>query len=508
MSELLLIRADAGPNLGAGHLLRCLALAQQWRTAGGKVVFLSRCAIPALRQRIRTEGYDVEDVPQAHPYPSDLARTLDIAKAAAWVVLDGYHFDSNYQAALQKGGAQTLILDDNSHLSEYHADILLNMNIGAVGMQYPCAPDTVLLTGLRYALLRQEFLQHMPQSRDFISGTGRVLVSLGGGAPIQATRLVLEALLALGRDGLDVVATCGMAGNLAEELRPLLDASPSNFRLLEATSDMPQLMAWADLAVVSAGSTCWEAAYSGLPLVLGVLAENQENNARLLARSGLAINLGAWGDCSAHDVLQTVTKLLNDAPARQAMAAAARLQVDGRGALRVVRLMRALGSGGLNMPGELRPALAADCAGVWRIANDPAVRTASFSAQPIPWGRHCEWFADKLASANSLLFVLDAEGFVGGYIRYDKTPSGDATISFAVAPAFRGRGAACRMIRETWRNAAQALGCSCVNAFALEDNAASHACFNREGFAICGTTIEQGRRALKFERALDKEGRT
>ena len=39
--ESLVIRVDADSKIGMGHLMRCLALAQAWKDAGGKVMFVT-----------------------------------------------------------------------------------------------------------------------------------------------------------------------------------------------------------------------------------------------------------------------------------------------------------------------------------------------------------------------------------------------------------------------------------------------------------------------------------
>jgi spore coat polysaccharide biosynthesis predicted glycosyltransferase SpsG len=67
----LLIRADASTEIGTGHLMRCLALAQAWHAEGGRVTFLSRCDSPALRRRVREEGARFIPLPAAHPDPTD-----------------------------------------------------------------------------------------------------------------------------------------------------------------------------------------------------------------------------------------------------------------------------------------------------------------------------------------------------------------------------------------------------------------------------------------------------
>ena len=105
MQGTLVIRADAGRVTGSGHLMRCLALAQVWRERGGKAVFLASPLTEGVERRMADEGFTVEKLPVAVGSAEDArwTRAQAVRRDAAWIVLDGYAFDTEYQLAL--GGA-------------------------------------------------------------------------------------------------------------------------------------------------------------------------------------------------------------------------------------------------------------------------------------------------------------------------------------------------------------------------------------------------------------------
>ena len=180
----LVIRADANKQIGIGHLMRCLAIAQVWRDGGGTVTFACNQIPSAMKGRIREEG-EIVHIPGAPGSQNDSQRVISLAKQveAAWVVVDGYEFGVEYQSALKKAGLKVLFLDDYGHANGYCSDLVLNYNAYAQENLYQGASGGRLLIGSRYALLRREFRDWRAYKRQ-TSGQGcKLLVSLGAAIP-------------------------------------------------------------------------------------------------------------------------------------------------------------------------------------------------------------------------------------------------------------------------------------------------------------------------------------
>ena len=496
MPAALLVRADAGPQIGTGHLMRSLALARAWQSAGGQVTFVTCCDVEPLRERIRASGARLASLSHPHPDPADLAVTLalladtksqDAPPAPTWVALDGYQFDSAYQQAIRHAGARLLVIDDVAHLGQYHADVLLNQNPGAQRLDYPCDPDTVLLLGCHYALLRPEFQRWSSFQRVTPKRVRRLLVTLGGADPHNLTGTVVAALSRLDLPQLEAKVLVGSANPHLETLRRQVRHHPEGTRphieMRTDVSDVSELMAWADLAVSAAGSTCWELAFMQLPAVLLVLADNQEPVARQVSAAGAATNLGRAERLTAEAIAEALWKLCRNQRRRASQSQAGRRLVDGRGAQRVVAVIEAL-EGSLPVDQvKLRPATAEDAVPLWRLANDPAVRQAAIaSADPIPLQSHLRWYKRRLASPGSCLWVLDFHGLVLGQVRYDQTDARTAEIAISVAPAFRQRGLATRLLEMTCPRACQRLGARRLRAIIRQENLLSARAFAKAGF--------------------------
>ncbi len=335
----LLIRADASAEIGVGHAMRCLALAEAWRLAGGNVEFVSAFRMPALERRLETRGMRLCHLQVEAGSPDDAQQLVALARqrSAAAVVVDGYAFGYQYHHAIKRAGLKLLCIDDYGHAGRYCADIVLNQNLWAAESLYARREqDTDLLLGARYALLRREFLETGRQGRMAPETARKLLITLGGGDSNNVTMRIVEALRHMDQNGFEAVVIAGPANPHVRCLRATILESGLPIRLEEETESMPRWMNWADLAISAAGSTCWEMAFMGLPAAVVVAAENQRPCAATLHEMGVVTNLGNFDELAPERVADALTALMRSSEQRARMASRGMKLIDGHGAGRVV----------------------------------------------------------------------------------------------------------------------------------------------------------------------------
>lgn len=493
MNSPIIIRADASTRIGTGHVMRCLALAQAWQDSGGRAAFAMGMDAPALVDRLTSEGMEVVHLSAEPGSSEDAGMTADLAKrmGAGWAVVDGYHFGSDYQRIIKESGLRLLFIDDNGHADHYYADVVLNQNLHANEELYrKREPYTKLLLGTDYVLLRREFWPWRGLKREIPEVARKVLVTLGGSDPDKVTLKVIKALQQI--EQLEIVAVIGGSNLHYEELLSGLESNCST-DLKKDVKNMPELFAWADLAISSAGTTAWELAFMGLPSLVLILAENQVNVAEQLESEGIAMNLGLHDLLRAPDVIREISPLLFDVDLRTSMAELGQRAVDGFG---VARVLDAL-SGGF----RLRIASEADCGLVYKWANDPDSRKSSFSTDPISWKEHLLWFENKIQDPNSVLYIAqDVENEPLGIIRFD-IDGQYATMSINLDKRFRGRGMARVIINEAVEDLFANRPVFGVNAFIRSHNTKSITAFEKSGFTFVGHKTIQGKEALHYIRA-------
>jgi len=116
--------------------MRCVALAQAWRRAGGDVTFLMREGLAAIEERIRAEGVLLQTLPgEGGGSAEDFVRPA-IDAGCPIAVLDGYSFGASEQATLSGAGIRVLTIDDYGHASDYPVRWVLNQNAYATPEMY------------------------------------------------------------------------------------------------------------------------------------------------------------------------------------------------------------------------------------------------------------------------------------------------------------------------------------------------------------------------------------
>lgn len=496
----LLLRADSDASIGAGHVIRSLALARRWLAAGGAATFLGRIASDRLRARIADAGVHVRQL-SGSGAADDLRETLaaldDLRRdGPVWAVVDGYAFDPAYHAAIRASGVPLLVIDDLADLSCYHADIVLNQNLDAEHLAYHADADTRRLLGVRFALLQPEFEPFRDRAIDVPPVARRMLVTTGGADPHGATSLILKALDDVRIDGLDITVVAGPAARASVEQAAA--GSRHACHVAGDVRDMAALMASMDLAITGGGSTCWELAFLGLPAIVLELSDNQQRSSRALAAAGAVESAGAVQTLAPAALAARIAALCADAPRRAAMSAAGRRLVDGRGAARVVSRL------GLGLPPlTLRIATPDDARPLWELATEPSVREQSFNTAPIPWDAHAAWFERMSASPAAIMWVMTGDRGLAGQVRYE-TRDGDAEIGISVAAPFRGYGLAARLLASTWAESCRRLNVARARGVVFTSNQSSAAAFREAGFVETGglETI-RGHECHVFTRTLE-----
>lgn len=337
----LLIRADAAASIGTGHVMRMIALAQAYNRRGGMCTIATVRVTDGLVARLRREAVFHERInSERQGSLEDAEKTITLAKklGVEWIVVDGYHFDYDYQTAIKAAGLRLLCVDDHGYSDCWHCDAILNQNLDAECLrQYDNdIEDATYLLGSNFCLLRDEFIDRRSEPRDW-KCIERLLLTLGGADPNNATEATLKLLNAVSKRRLHIRVLSSADNSHLERLQAF--ESHHRIEVLQGLSNMTDQYAWADGIISAGGSTCWEWLYFGLPGAIVTIADNQVP--LVTALTGVrraAISLG-WFNAFDQKLHGELLSSWLDNPESAVDRKSAEILIDGKGASRVIERM-------------------------------------------------------------------------------------------------------------------------------------------------------------------------
>ncbi len=303
----ILFRCDGDGRVGMGHVVRCLALAEELReTHGCRVTFAVASGPPGVR-KIRQAGFGVTEKPADMTEAQWMDRVLAGERPHA-VVMD-FRTDLPREAvrAWKRSGARIVTIDDPTD-RRLEADLAFYPPVPQVREMDWTGFRGKLFAGWEWVILRRQFLRAFPPPNNPVPV---VLVTMGGSDPKGLTLLAVEALERI-REPLHGIVLLGPGFSHRQELDRLLARASRPYEVLEDVSDVAALMARADLAIASFGVTAYELAAVGVPSLLLCLTEDHAASARALHAAGVAQSLGVFSRVSVGEAAAAVLALLSD----------------------------------------------------------------------------------------------------------------------------------------------------------------------------------------------------
>lgn len=315
----IVIRVDASIEIGIGHIMRCLTLADALLKQAAEVSFICRVHEGNLIQYIKNKGYVVYSLalslseenllpyndgnPLAHQHWLGTTQYND-AKVCEpileelcpdWLLVDHYALDYHWQNQLKDKYKKLMVIDDLAD-RKHECDLLLDQTFGRKKYSYKeLVPHSCeLLLGSQYALLRPEFSQWREYSlqRRIAPELKNILVSMGGVDQNNVTSQILQILKTCDLpEELTITIVLGISSPNIEIVKQIAVTMPNTTEVKVDVDNMAELMANADVSIGAAGATTWERCCLGVPSILIVLADNQKIIAQHIAENNIGVVL-------------------------------------------------------------------------------------------------------------------------------------------------------------------------------------------------------------------------
>lgn len=350
-------RVDASVQIGIGHFMRCLTLADALHAHGAEIIFISRYLPDHLQNVLETRGYPVQllrSVPVSQPADklahaawlgtSQSADVKDSIKALSgikpdWFVVDHYALDSTWESSIRTISKRVMVIDDIAD-RQHDCDILLDQNLfHDMNTRYSArvSGQCKLLLGPGFALLREEFSHYRDSVASRDGAVHRILVSMGGIDAGNLTEVAMTAIAGLQYPRIAVDVVIGQKHPARAAIQEKCQAL--GYQCHVEVSNMAELMSKADLAIGSSGATSWERCCLGLPTICLIQADNQIAIAAGLEAQGAVVNLGIGTEVDSFALTRLISDLIKQPNILKTMSDASSRLVDGKGSERVCQSM-------------------------------------------------------------------------------------------------------------------------------------------------------------------------
>lgn len=299
-----LLRADASLSIGVGHVMRSMALGEALVEEGFRVEFVSFNLAQGLKDIATSSGLQIVELP-CDPFGQEDAEFV-LERSADISVIDGYEFSREFFVVLESRLVKFAVIDDNVETKALSPTLVINQNPHAVAPMYArLGGNPTLLLGLRYALIRREVREYAKENQRVSDGS--IFVAMGGSDFLGLTAPIARELAQLGR-------VVRLAVGHTNPRRVEVQATAAEFGNVELIDQSQYVasLAMADVAVLAAGSSLWEAAALGVPTLALIVAENQMASSVAAATLDHILTVDCIGANNGETIIGRVLQLVAD----------------------------------------------------------------------------------------------------------------------------------------------------------------------------------------------------
>ncbi len=324
------IRVDASSEIGTGHVMRCLTLANMLKARGDKIHFICRSHPGHMADLIKDSGYGYTRLPMNEELPlvnddenplkheswlgaswrKDADQTVSVLRNLKpdWLVVDHYAIDVKWERKVKVVTNIKIMAIDGMADREHDCNMLLDQSCSTEEdnrWENLLPVNCKLFIGPRYSLLRSEFIEAAQTMGARDGSIKRILIAFGGVDQPNATNAALMAVIALNRPDIIVDVVVG-AGNPHQDRLKVACLGFTNVTLHVQSSNMTSLMTAADLSIGGGGTMMWERAFMGLPSIVIAIAENQIGDSIIGNEMGIHRYIGMFHDLTLEQITDCV----------------------------------------------------------------------------------------------------------------------------------------------------------------------------------------------------------
>lgn len=336
----ILFRVDGNSKIGLGHIYRCIAIADM-------VSSVFKCEF------IVSEASTVQNIIQEKYVCHQIPGKVAAYEEAEWIktnfnrnviiILDGYHFDSQYQKKLKETGVKLVYIDD---LFEQHmyADIVINHSPDIKSSVYRKESYTKLCLGLEYVLLRKSFLNNSAKESKLSPDIKNILITLGGSDTGGLTEKIVNSITKINNiTTLNIVFGASNSNTFkSNNFTSGIKDKEINIHSNLSETEMYNLMHSCDSAIAPCSTTCLELISVGKPMFIGYTAQNQMHLYNYLNSKNIFFDLGNLNNLTEPVLEKIISEKITLHNTMKEMISNQKKLIDGKSSSRIIEIIKAI----------------------------------------------------------------------------------------------------------------------------------------------------------------------
>lgn len=293
-------RADAGAEIGYGHFIRSLSLADMLKDDFDCTFFTAGPTPYQIVEMEKVCKYVALETNEKFP------SFLEYLKGDEIVVLDNYFYSTDYQKSIKSKGCKLVCIDD-LHDRHFVADIIINQAINVTSADYSCEEYTRFAFGSDYWLLRKPFFDANKKAniKKRCTTQLKVVIAFGGSDSLDLTGKTIRNIIEL--EEVDTITA--IVGDSYSSVNKLECPNVIYVKNLSA-QQIADIFLSSDMAILPASTMMNEALVCGIHIIGGYYVPNQENDYNAFLSEKMIEGVGDFtSDDSTEKLRQSVKKI-------------------------------------------------------------------------------------------------------------------------------------------------------------------------------------------------------
>ncbi len=321
---------EASQQIGMGHLMESLALAEYFISQGTAVHFIVN---PYEPSRLELQKRGVSFVEYELDENDNVVRFMT-QKEVQYVIVNHRNVSLNTMERIQYGDFAVVVIDQLGG-KPIICDLLINKSLIPEWLRYDFPVNRPLCCfGPDYAILGNNYRKLHQEQKAFSKDRYTVLVSMGGVDRTGATFRIIEALRPVENISKEIIIGNGFAH--IKQLQQLRNKyNDPSFIFSVGVSDLHDRISKADIAISAGGNTLFEMACVGTPGIVLWEDEHEYTQGVSFDKKGTVVCLGNGIKTPINIISDAISTLLQDSLRREKMSQRGKNLVDAEGRSRI-----------------------------------------------------------------------------------------------------------------------------------------------------------------------------